>query len=105
VKVGFESRELKLLCCSQAALDRRFGSDVAALIRCRLSEAAGVPTLADLMALPAVSFALGHDKGRVTIAIELSNGASLVLHPVGQEGKEFDPDVIIRVAVARIARS
>lgn len=104
VKVGFESRELMTLCCSRAALDREFGHVLAASIRDRLSEAAGVPTLADLMSLPAVRCEERRGGGRQTIAIDLGERAWLVIEPVGM-GNNVATDLITRVIVSRIERA
>ncbi len=105
VKVGFESRELMMLCSSRSALDRQFGRALASSIRDRLSEAAGVPTLADLMSLPAVRCEERREAGRHTITVELGQSAMLVLEPVDQAGQPFSPDLVTRVVVARIERA
>ena len=105
VKVGFESRELMILCSSRSALDRQFGRALASSIRDRLSEAAGVPTLADLMSLPAIRCEERHEAGRRTIAVELGQSAMLVLEPVDHDEQPFAPDLVTRVVVARIERA
>ncbi len=105
MKVGFESRELMMLCSSRAALDRQFGRVLGAAIRDRLSEAAGVPTLADFMSLPAIRCEVRRETGGHTLAIELGKGAVLVLASVDHSGQRFAPDRIARVVVAGVERA
>ena len=105
MKVGFESRELMILCCSRSLLDREFGDQLAASIRDRLSEAAGVPTLADLMSLPAVRWEERREGGRRSIAVELGQDAVLLLGSVDDDELPVAADLVTRVVVARIERA
>jgi hypothetical protein len=99
VHVGFDNRDLMILCSARVSLDRRFGPRLAALVRARLSEAAAVPTLADLVALPSVSCEYRQDGSRTLVDIELLDGARLVLAPVVQDGHAFHAEMVKTVVV------
>ena len=80
VTVG--SEELARLCSSSRDLDRRFGKPRAALVRQRLSEVAGCPTVAGLIALPALRCVRRSEAGLDEVLAQIDRTLSLVLRVI-----------------------
>jgi len=70
VRITFRSQDLRDLCSSSSAIDRAFGRVTGAVIRQRLFEISGTPTLGGLRALPAVGMRAGLEPGQAIIVVD-----------------------------------
>lgn len=77
--------ELGALCESSQALDDAFGRVRASLVRQRLCEIAGSPSLGDSMALPALECTLRRDGDVERVVVRVDRGLAIIVQPYVDE--------------------
>lgn len=87
--VSFATKELAALCNSGATLDKRFGRERGDLIRQRMYEIAGAPSIDGLTRLPALRCSHRTEAGRELVVVRVDSITMLVVEALtAQPGVE-----------------
>lgn len=87
--VSFATEELAALCNSGAALDKRFGRERGELIRQRMYEVAGAPSIDGLTRLPALKCSRRTEAGREVVVVLVDSITMLAIEALtAQSGVE-----------------
>lgn len=92
--VSFSTKELADLCSSRAALDRHYGPPSAALIRQRLFEIAGAPSVERLVRLPCLDCARRTVNGREMVFVRVDHRMAIVFEEI-VDGTRGAQEVVI----------
>lgn len=80
--LSFSTKELADVCSSRAALDRRYGPARAGLIRQRLFEIAGAPSLEMLFKLPCLGCGRQMVHGREVVIVRVDQSMAIVFEEI-----------------------
>lgn len=83
--VSFATKELAALCNSGAALDKRFGRERGDLIRQRMYEIAGAPSIDGLTRLPALKCSRRTEAGREVVVVRIDSITMLVVEALAAQ--------------------
>ena len=83
--VSFATKELAALCNSAAALDKRFGRERGDLIRQRMYEIAGAPSIDGLTRLPALKCSRRTEAGREVVVVRIDSITMLVVEALAAQ--------------------
>ena len=97
--VSFSTKEVADLCSSHAALDLRYGLAGAALIRQRLFEIAGAPSVERLTRLPCLDCARQTVNGRQRVLVRVDHRMAIVFEEIVDGTRGVHEAVIIEIQV------